>query len=216
MNRKTLTLLACMTCALPLVAGAASEPLKLDKPLIAYWTFDEAMGSVCRDASGNGCDATPERGAAGFERVAGVFDGGLNFTGRHLLRCGEKPAFGAMAKISFSAWVQPAGFDRYNEIFRKEDGNNRVLFSFQENGRILSLGLNIGGYVECDAKIEPAQVADGLWHHAAAVFDGEVMRVYLDGAQVGALARPGGIVAGGPACGCIGSSNGGELFRGQM
>ncbi|MBM3891066.1 MAG: hypothetical protein FJ388_18290, partial [Verrucomicrobia bacterium] len=48
------------------------------------------------------------------------------------------------------------------------------------------------------------------------VFDGEVMRVYLDGAQVGALARPGSIVAGGPARGCIGSSNGGECFRGQM
>lgn len=201
------------------VAGATAapaEPLRLDKPLIAYWTFDETLGGACRDASGRGCDVTVERTPAGFERVAGVFDGGLNFTGPHLLRCGEKPAFGAMPKMSFSAWVQPAGFDHYNEIFRKEDGNNRVLFSFQENGRILSLGLNIGGYVECDAKIEPAQVADGLWHHAAAVFDGEVMRVYLDGAQVGALARPGSIVAGGSARGCIGSSNGGECFRGQM
>ncbi|MCX6909672.1 MAG: LamG domain-containing protein, partial [Verrucomicrobia bacterium] len=215
MNAMMLTLLIGVACA-TFSTAAPAEPLKLDKPLIAYWTFDETMGSVCRDASGNGCDTTEERGAAGFERVAGVFDGGLNFTGRHLLRCGEKPVFGTLAKISFSAWVQPAGFDHYNEIFRKEDGEKRALFSFQENGRVLSLGLNINGYFECDAKIEPAQVADGLWHHAAAVFDGEVMRVYLDGAQVGAMARPGLIAAGGPAHGCIGSSNGGECFRGQM
>ncbi|MFA6563246.1 MAG: LamG-like jellyroll fold domain-containing protein [Verrucomicrobiia bacterium] len=203
--------------ALATVATAApATPLKIEKPLIAYWTFDETMGSVCRDACGNGCDATAERTSAGVEHVAGVFDGGLNFASRHLLRSDEKPAFGALAKLSFSVWVQPVGFDHYNEIFRKEDGERRVLFSFQENGNILSLGLNINGYIECDAKIEPAQVADGLWHHAAAVFDGEVMRVYLDGAQVGALARPGAVAAGGSARGCIGSSNGGECFRGQM
>lgn len=213
---KPLALIFGVLASAAMVAAAPSGPLALDKPLIACWTFDETTGGMCRDLSGNGCDAVAERSAVGFERVAGVFDGGLNFTGRHLLRCAQKLEFGTMAGISLSVWVQPAGFDSYNEIFRKEDGDKRVLFSFQENGRILSLGLNIGGYVECDAKIDPAQVADGLWHHAAAVFDGEMMRVYLDGAQVGAMPRTGSIAAGGSARGSIGSSNGGELFRGQM
>ena len=44
-----------------------------------------------------------------------------------------------------SAWVKPTAFEQYNEIFRKEDGDRRVLFSFQERGTVLSLGLNIGG-----------------------------------------------------------------------
>ncbi|MFA5193360.1 MAG: LamG domain-containing protein, partial [Verrucomicrobiia bacterium] len=216
MKTRMMALLVLTTWAMFPTVGESAEALKLDKPLIAHWTFDETMGDVCRDASGNGCDATAERGAAGFERVAGVFDGGLKFSGRHLLRCGEKPAFGKLAKMSFSVWVQPAAFDRYNEIFRKEDGGQRVLFSFQEDGHVLSLGLNINGYTECDAKIEPAQVADGLWHHAAATFDGETMRVYLDGAQIGAFGRPGAVSAGGSAPGSIGSCNGGECFRGQM
>ncbi|MBI5820803.1 MAG: PD40 domain-containing protein [Verrucomicrobia bacterium] len=216
MKTRMMALLVLTTWAMLPTVGESVEALKLDKPLIAHWTFDETMGDVCRDASGNGCDATAERGAAGFERVAGVFDGGLKFSGRHLLRCGEKPAFGKLAKMSFSVWVQPAAFDRYNEIFRKEDGGQRVLFSFQEDGHVLSLGLNINGYTECDAKIEPAQVADGLWHHAAATFDGETMRVYLDGAQIGAFGRPGAVSAGGSASGSIGSSNGGECLRGQM
>jgi len=47
-----------------MATAAPSEPLKLDKPLIVYWTFDEAMGGVCRDASGNGCDATAAAAAA--------------------------------------------------------------------------------------------------------------------------------------------------------
>lgn len=193
-----------------------SGPLPIDKPLIASWTFDEITGNVCRDTSGNGCDASTDPTQPGFERVAGIFDGGLNFSGRHLLRCGEKPAFGALPKLSFSVWVQPAAFEQYNEIFRKEDGNNRVLFSFQERGHVLSLGLNVNGYVECDAKLDPAQVTDGVWHHAAATFDGHYLRVYLDGSQIGQLERPGSIAAGGPARACIGSANGGETFRGQM
>ena len=194
----------------------AVEPLQLDKPLLAYWTFDEATGNVCRDASGHGGDATVQTAPAGFERVPGVFDGGLKFTGHHLLRCGEQPAFGKLAKLSFSAWVQPMPFEKYNEIFRKEDGEHRVLFSFQDTGQVLSFGLNIAGYVECHAKVDPAQVRDGLWHHAAATFDGQAMRVYLDGAQIGMLERPGTIEAGGPARACLASSNGGECFRGQM
>ena len=47
-------------------------------------------------------------------------------------------------------------------------------------------------------------------------FDGQWMRVYLDGNQVGSLQRPGKIQAGTAAPGCIGSSNGGETFQGAM
>ncbi|MDP6725592.1 MAG: hypothetical protein QF536_10445, partial [Arenicellales bacterium] len=81
-----------------------------------------------------------------------------------------RPDFGKLKRISFSAWTRPTRWDGYNEIFRKEDGNRRVLFSFQENGRILSLGLNIGGYIECDAPIDLATLMDGRWHHCAATF----------------------------------------------
>ena len=91
-----------------------------------------------------------------------------------------------------------------------------MLFSFQDNGTHLSLGLNVGGYVECDAPIRPEQVLDGGWHHCAATFDGRFMRVYLDGREIGSLERPGTIRAGGTAPGCIGSLNGAECFQGVM
>ena len=52
---------------------------------------------------------------------------------------------GGWKQISFSAWVFPRRFSSYEEIFRKEDNSNRLLFSFQEGGRILSIGANIGG-----------------------------------------------------------------------
>jgi hypothetical protein len=116
-----------------------------------------------------------------------------------------------------SAWVRPQWFGNYNEIFRKEDNDQRILFSFQENGRILALGLNVDGYVECDARIDPAALTDGAWHHCAATFDGNAMCVYLDGTRIGILERAGVMKAGGPAAGYIGSNHGtGEHFQGAI
>jgi len=192
-------------------------PPSVDKPLLAYWAFDEPAGAECLDSSGNRYDAVPSRANnPAIGRVDGLTGGALELSGPHRLHVAKMPAVDKLEKIGLSAWVMPAKFDRYNEIFRKEDGDQRVLFSFQENGTILSLGLNVAGYVECDAKITPADVLDGLWHHCAATFDGRVMRVYLDGREIGSLERTGVITSGGPAHGCIGSSSGGECFQGVM
>ena len=104
----------------------------------------------------------------------------------------------------------------FREIFRQEC-DSRLLFSFQESGTILSLGLNIGGYVECDAGIDPALVLDGTWHHCAATFDGTFMRVYLDGREIGSLRRPGKIAFQRDVPAFIGSSGGvGEHFQGLL
>jgi len=210
----------CIAVALammPLASAAAAEPDadELGPPVFSHWSFDEDSGGVCVDSSGNGNDASPETGTPPA-RVEGLFGGAISLSGSHKLLVPGKPDFGKIEKISLSAWTRPVAFERYNEIFRKEDGDNRILFSFQENATILSLGLNVGGYVECDAPIRPELILDGLWHHCAATFDGKVMRVYLDGKQIGSLRRPGVITAGGPAPGCIGSANGMECFQGAM
>jgi hypothetical protein len=204
-----------LAAILPLLAALfAAAPA--DKPLLAHYTFDEVTGATCADSSGHGHNASPEGSAGGLQRVKGLFGNAMSFAGSHLLRVPAKPDFSGLKAVSFSAWTLPTDLSDYREIFRKEDGDQRVLFSFQGDGTILSLGLNIGGYVECDATIDPAQVLDGRWHHCAATFDGKTMRVYLDGKEMGSRERPGVITAGGAAPGCIGSSSGGENFQGWM
>ena len=120
--------------------------------------------------------------------------------------------------LTISAWVKPSAFDRYNEIFRIESGTGRVLFSFQENGKILSLGLHGTGYVECDGPIDPAKAADGQWHFAVASLNKGMMRVWFDGAERMAVPLPGGraVVARGVP-GFVGSSSGvSEFFTGEI
>ncbi|HPP53855.1 MAG TPA: hypothetical protein PK777_12960, partial [Thermoguttaceae bacterium] len=197
------------------IANKPAPVAPIAKPLLAHWRMDELDGAVLQDASGNRFDATPQPRTA-LEPVEGVLGGGMKFSGQHAVRVPVKLQFTGLKGLSFSVWVQPTELSTYREIFRKEDGEQRVLFSFQNHGTILSLGLNIGGYVECDAPIKPEAVLDGAWHHCAATYDGQWMRVYLDGREIGSLHRPGQITAGGPSPGCIGSSNGGECFQGLM
>ncbi len=182
---------------------------------IAHWSFDQSQGEQWPDQSGREHDATAGKTTA-LQPSVGLLQGGVQFKGKHRLATPSHQDFSDLDQVTFSAWVRPDKFDRYNEIFRKEDGTNRLLFAFQENGSILSLGLNIGGYIECDAPIDPALLLDGLWHHCAATFDGQTMRVYLDGLEVDTLDRPGTITSGGAALAYIGSSNGGECFQGAM
>ena len=124
----------------------------------------------------------------------------------------EKPE-----RFSISAWVKPESFGTYNELFRIEAPEGRVLFSFQEKGTVLALGLDVGGvYRECDAAIRPESVLDGCWHFAAATFDGKESRVYLDGAAIGQLPHA-GVVKVARAPGFVGSAGGyGEFFKGGL
>lgn len=205
------TLLFLVSC---LVFCPHSSQGSDDRTPIAHWSFDRLEGEKWPDQSGRQHDAIQV--AESLRPAPGLLQGAVHFQGKHRLAVSSHQAFSQLKQVSFSVWVRPERFDRYNEIFRKEDGGDRLLFSFQEAGSVLSLGLNVGGYVECDAPIDPAMLLDGLWHHCAATFDGKTMRVFLDSRQVGSLHRPGTITSGGPALPCIGSANGGECFQGAM
>jgi hypothetical protein len=151
------------------------------------------------------------------EGLRAVTDKTLLLSGRHALRMDSACLPEKLEAFSVSAWVKPEAFDPYNEIFRIDSTEGRVLFSFQEKGAVLSLGLDVNGtYQECDARIKPESVLDGCWHFAAATFDGKEQRVYLDGALIGQLPHAGTAkVARVP--GFVGSSGGhGEFFQGGL
>jgi hypothetical protein len=149
------------------IAGLPAE-------VIAYWDFNEAAApsedfslnfAYDRQGSANGVfEATATRtagivgeGAAAFDNMAASVNIGNG---------GTENVFSVTTGIAVEALIVPnwsGDVGDYDEIFRKEDGGNRILFSFQndafgsgavvpvEPGPALSLGLNIGGaYGELD------------------------------------------------------------------
>jgi hypothetical protein len=146
-----------------------------------------------------------------------VTDKTLLLSGRHALRMEPACLPEKLERFSVSAWVKPDAFEQYNELVRIEAPEGRVLFSFQEKGSVLALGLDVSSvYRECDARIRPESVLDGCWHFAAATFDGREMRVYLDGALIGQLPHA-GTARVARAAGFVGSHGGhGEFFQGGL
>ena len=215
----------CLLCTSPAAAAVPgadadvtgpAESAALDSRLIARWTFERSSGPTIPDDTGRGHDIVSQDTAQPMS-APGPFGNALRLTGQHRLAIPSGPLLESLPQISFSVWAMPTDLSDYREIFRKEDGDERVLFSFQNSGTILSLGLNIGGYVECDGQIEPTQVLDGLWHHCAATFDGHTMRVYLDGQPVGALERTGAVTIGAGQPAFVGSMAGSsEHFQGAL
>jgi hypothetical protein len=230
-SHRPVWLFGFLSCLFAAVAAAAtpdspdlleSDPVSMGGPLLAYWSFDDLSDAMIRDVSGLGHSAMVgadegQEGTVAVEVERALFGKALRLAGSHRLQVSKTLTGESLDQITLSVWTLPTDLRGYREIFRKEDGDHRILFSFQNDGNILSLGLNINGYVECDARIDPNQVLDGLWHHCAATFDGREMRVYFDGHLVQSLERVGAVATRADAPAFIGSSSGrSEFFQGRL
>ncbi len=123
------------------------------------------------------------------------------------------------AQITIEAWVNPRDIhtNTYYEVYRKEDGNGRHLFSFQEHGTILSFGLGVGAtYVELDVPINKADY-ENQWVHIAATYDGKTKRIFRNGVLIGSINTTGAIIATGTSPVLIGQNQQQpEYFNGKI
>ncbi|MDR3108908.1 MAG: hypothetical protein LBU65_04360, partial [Planctomycetaceae bacterium] len=180
--------------SLVLAFAALSPTAVANDSLIGRWGFDDFSGGVIKDSAGR-FDASVSRD---LPLVDGVIGKGVELSGNYKISISPDFLPSGITEVTISAWVAPKSLSGYREIFRKEDssaggGNSetkRILFSFQDNGRFLTLGLNTGGnYAECDALISPSEIVDNKWHFAVGTFDGLCMRVFLDGREIGSYLR---------------------------
>ncbi len=228
-----------------------------------YWNFDTPITS----ASGRrvpdkidglslalGAAARPIKGIIGDGALA--FDNTSNAFARVEGGVGEKVGAGSMACSSgitleamfISRWTAGAGNGKagntrdYDEFFRKEDGNCRILLSFQNDGDAnrfdlpdvppgpcLSFGLFLKGlgYSELDMPLDGrhgrptlAELTNGQPHHVVATYDSFSGRkaIFIDGKLCFSHAFPVGtlILSGGPAPAEIGNTREIEPFNGVI
>jgi hypothetical protein len=221
---------------------------------VCYWPFDDlendkrvttdtmqSLPAAFGDALQR-CDGIVGQGALRFDNSRGSFarvQGGT----------GEKVGLGTLSAaegitveaLIISHWT--AAFRDYDEIYRKEDGNCRVLLSFQNDGTrhahqsepavtsgpCLSFGLHLAGrdYKELDMPLDGrdgrpnvADLTDGRPHHVVATYDSFTGRkaIFIDGTLRFEHVYPEGtlIVSGGPEPAFIGSHFGNENFHGVI
>jgi 5-hydroxyisourate hydrolase-like protein (transthyretin family) len=168
---------------LSLLSSAFTTPLALassDGSLVGLWHFDEGIGSIASDLSGNGNDGTLS---------GGKFGNALNFDGNDYVEILDSSSLEPNA-ITVEAWVKSSSIGAYRYIVSKylptRPGiySSYGLYTGSSGGLRFYIGYGSSWIGSPDAGIG---VWDGKWHHVAGTFDNNdpaTVKLYVDGIQV--------------------------------
>ena len=164
---------------------AFSEGVILPKP-IAEWTFDEGSGKQVRDSAKN---HNGRWNGTGRHWVDGKFDKAGTFNGTDdYVAINKQPE---ISSFTISGWVNfnSTDFSNFQEVF-----NNNQLFLRKENdteGNKISVFVKLSdGSVENRASSTTIPVP-GQWYHVAGTWDGNVLKMYVNGVLEGSSQRAG-------------------------
>jgi hypothetical protein len=170
-----------------LIALAAASPAYAANGLVASWPFDEGSGTAVQDTSGHGNNGVLSGDAqwiGGFSGSALSFDGN---TGR--VRVPDSASLDPTAAVSVSAWVRATEPQSdFNYILAKGASGclaaSYGLYTGPNGGLMFYVARNKGlSYTRSpDAG---HGVWNGSWHLVVGTYDGNSVRLYLDGSQVG-------------------------------
>jgi concanavalin A-like lectin/glucanase superfamily protein len=169
----------------------------LNNGLVGYWAFDQA-GTSYPDYSGNGNTASAPAGAW---TAAGEVGGALDLTSALYFAVGTPGSASVntiTSAVSIAAWIVPLAA-----------GAEYTIISRFVGAGYWKLSLNIVGALAFSAGTRvvasPGMPGDGTrWVHVAASYDGTIVRLYVNGAQVAMTTFTGISLIGGPVDGGAG------------
>jgi hypothetical protein len=153
--------------------------------LVAYY----ALENDANDSSGNGLDGTIVGDPVFVEGAVGM---GLQLDGvDDYVDLGNDPLFDLTEQVTLSVWVntQDIGNTQDNPWLGK--GDTSYMIKGFRTGNQIEFFIYDGGWHSSYADVGDS--FNGEWHHAAGTFDGEQLKVYVDGKMSGTLDYVGGI-----------------------
>ncbi len=164
--------LVCLLSTLSLAVGQAEDAL------VGYWPFDEGVGEDAEDGSGNGLNGVLEGEA---DWVVGKFDKALDFgAGGGYILVPDDDALDLTTGLTYMAWFN------LNEAItgqRRMMSKNNSVFVIFDFGLPTSLDFLVkpgNDFVESTTIFET-----GEWYHFAGTYDGDSLRIYINGEMEG-------------------------------
>jgi hypothetical protein len=129
------------------------------------------------------------------EFLGGVADGVWQ---SHVRSWEDGPVASGRGTFSVEAWVKPRALhDSARRIFRSEDQTGGYLLAARRSGLVFARYTKAGTHVfgnwrDHESRTVPtrwstvtAPVSPGVWTHVVGVYDGDAVRLYVNGVQVG-------------------------------
>src|SRR3954463_12751501 len=187
--RKGVVLLVTVAGMLGWCAASASA----DPNILAKWTLDEGAGQVAADASGHantgvlGAATDPDGADPGW--IPGHAGGSaLTFNGSSYVSIPDTRGL-EPAHLAVDAWVQHSGSPgRWRYVLSKGSLEcNRSAYGLYSGGSGgMAFYVSSASEFTVSPEVSPALVWDGAWHHVIGSYDGDRVRLWIDGSQGGA------------------------------
>ncbi len=170
----------------------------METGLAGHWQFEEGRGAAAADASGN-----VRHGSLVSNPVwrAGRVGGGLALGGRgDHVKVDPAAELNVLQAFTVAAWIKLAATGREQVIAdKRDDWDDGLAVYVDESGRLLA-------YLNEASLSGSARLDDDVWHHVAAVYNGEELKLFVDGDEdgsdwmnAGAMDTEGELRIGGPA-----------------
>jgi len=177
--RRNSLLVVLMSAATLAAGGQASAATGT----AAHWRFDEGSGTNAADSSGNANAGTLQ---GGVTWIAGKRQGAVQFDGSTGVVRVPSNASLEPAAVSVSAWVKRSGSPGN---FKYVIGKGALACESASYGLYTGPSGGLAFYVADGSNFTRSPDAgsavwDGGWHHVAGTFDGQALRLYVDGTEV--------------------------------
>ena len=193
-------------------SGGSAAPAS-KKGLVASYGFNEAASKGLKfgDFSGKKNGATGH----GVRRVRGKFGKGLYFNGKSSwLTVPDHASLDLSRRMTLEAWVKPqAGSGKRTILAKLGRGSTAYALNSATHGGGAGGDAGIGGRKSVRA---PDDLPLGKWTHIALTYDGSSLRLYFNGAEIGATAAQGKISQAGGPLRIGGNFIGGGWFKGVI
>src|SRR5262249_21620271 len=155
--------------------------------LVAAYSFNEGSGTSVADGSGKSNNGAVN-GAAWS--ASGKFGSALSFNGSSsLVSVPDSSSLHLSSAMTLEAWVNLATVtNAWRDVIYKGN-DNYFLEASATGGSRPDVGGTFGG-VNRDLK-GSASLAANTWSYLAGTYDGATLRLYVNGTQVGSVARTG-------------------------
>ncbi len=182
--------LALIALIVSLAASTHSEAKIEAESVVAIWLFDEGTGNEAKDSSGNGHHGEVKGNA---EWIDGKFSKALEFPGTSgsFVRVPHDDAFN-LVTFTIVTWLMAENTGTRQEIMMKraEGGVNSQNLHLQiESSRtVVDVGFTADNQW-ATGLFGITDVTDEEWHHVAAMYDKEMLKLYVDGVSDGQQPR---------------------------